>query len=377
VALLLSGCINAEVRQVIDSNGKMSGSLNAVVNLTSFYVQQGLQPENYSDADPLIESSICGSLSNSSNLTGVKCGISNAILTVSGNFNESNLTKAEGFFKSTGLFNSEYLFAPNTSGFGQFSGASGTDPVRALTEAKKQGANMTYVIDMPGEVYEAGGGRIVEGDAVFDLIDVLTNEKTIYARSRAPNGDFFGWFSLVAFAIILASPLLRWAINRKRKNSLYKEGPGILGTLLFIFFMIVLISVFLFESFSFFSGPGDLFSGFGLLFFLAIFVYSLVWFLGTDFEVSVDGIFTKQYFMEKRIRFSEVKKIERAEMDSIFFLGDWKVATPTGARVHPSETVYGGKNFRKGVLLYLKDGRTVYCLVRDGDWVIDAVRARI
>ena len=246
-------------------------------------------------------------------------------------------------------------------------------------DSQDKGAKMTFTITLPGAVYMVEGGKKVNQKAVFNLIDILEKDEEIYLRSTLLNQIFFGTFLTVSLGLIFLAPLIRWLINRKRKDSLYKDGHGVGKTILIMFGMFVLFSFFL----GTFMGHllssvslGRIIYGFGSLFFFLIFVQGLVGYLGTDSEVTKEGVFSKNYFMERKIKFSEIKKIEKVKRTSFSYLGKWKVSTLSGVSTHPDKLWHNGHAYRTGLLLHLKGGSTIYCLVRDIDWVFDAIKKR-
>jgi hypothetical protein len=383
--VLLSGCVNVNVRQKVTSEGTMTGSMNGTLDLTDLYLSYGVPRENFSQLDSVMYGSVCGNITSSpGNLTNIRCGVQNAVVTVSADFRETNLTEKDGFYRSYGLFNTEYLLVGNVSSI--TGGDSGMFDIGTLIQAKKKGASISYVIEMPSDAYEVGGGRLVnETDsygrtttvAKFDFIDVMTKGDQIYVRSREPNFLPIFLLTLLGLGAAFLPPALRWLIHPKRDKSLYKDGLGILWTILQVVGILMLNFFFLVSAIVYGSFPDQGWVVIGVMLFPALELYSIFIYLGFDFEVTKDGIFSRQNFMEKRFKFSEIKKVERAEMDSIFFLGDWKVATPSGTKVHPSETWYNGHAARKGVLISLKSGKSVYVLVKDIDWVIDSIKEQL
>lgn len=118
------------------------------------------------------------------------------------------------------------------------------------------------------------------------------------------------------------------------------------------------------------------------VFMLTIFIF--MWFfsyMGTDFEVSGEGIIYKKYFVKKTILFSEIKKIERAKAGLKLSLGKgvgYRVTTTSGEEVLPTYLERGnGQRWNKGILLFLENGNTVYYPVCDIGWVMEAVKAHI
>ena len=371
------------VRQKVTSEGKMTGSMNGTLDLTDLYLGYGVPRENFSQLDSVMDKEVCGNVTSSpGNLTNVKCTVRNGVVTISADFKETNLTEKDGFYKSYGLFNTEYLLVGNISSIMGGQDSAGID-IGMLIQAKKKGAKISYIIEMPTDVYEIGGGRLfneTKGSerttvvAKFDFIDVLTKGDQIYVRSREPNYAMLGILSFIGFGIAFLPPLLRWLIHPKRDKSLYKDGLGILWTILQVISILILNFVFFLAAMLYASFPEQGWLIIGVLLFPVLVLYSIFVYLDFDFEVTKEGVFSKQNFMERRIKFSEIKKVERAEVDSIFMLGDWKVATPSGTKVHPSETWHNGHAGRKGVLLSLKSGKTIYVLVKDIDWVIDSIK---
>ena len=378
---LLSGCVNINVRQQVTSDGSMTGLIDGEIDLTELYLGYDVPVENFSQYDSAMEKSICSNLTSLfGNLTNVRCNVYKGKLTMDAEFKEQNLTEDSGFYKSYSLFNTEYLLVNDANDISSEKDSS--IDVGSLIQAKKKGAQVFYTLQMPGDVYEVGGGQIVYDRSVsqyvaeFDMIDAMVNGTTIYARSREPN---YSTVVSIIFIGIVASflPLfIRWLFYKKREGSLYKDGLGIFWTiahlaLIFMLNFFFMLSALIYGSF---ADQGWLVGG--VILFPALMLCSIFLYLGFDFEVTNEGILSKQNFTDKMIKFSEIKKVEMAKMDSLLFLGDWKIVTPSGTKIHPSETWYNYHIARKGILISLKNGKSIYVLVKDIEWAMESIKGK-
>ena len=388
--LFLSGCEatnnltgNIEIREEISADGNASGSMSIYLDMTSLYLAAQVPEASYPQFDAVLKKSFCENASASFNLTkDAKCDVNNAIFTLSGNKTNSDhlLNKTDGLYKKSGLLYVEYLFAPNSSSLG---GASGAAP--NLSQLP-QGLKSKLTIEMPGEIFEVIGGKITTENygkkvAEFNFLEVLAKGTPISVRSRHMNGPVLSIITLLLLLLTIAMPIIRTLMNRKQADSLYKDSPNtILYAVLMLF---VIIPGFYWTSYMFFYASSIEMRITPLIW---AFVYNLGFivftalYLGTDFEVTKNGIIYKKFFVKKIIPFSQIKNIERAKIESrfTFKLLVKTYITPSGAKVQPTDIVNNLRGgLRKGILIFLKDGRTILYPVRDIDWVIDAVKSRV
>ncbi len=386
--LFLSACGTIEVRQKISKDGKVSGSIDINMDLTSFYVSLGIPKESFAEMDAAMFTQICENATASMNITNEECSVKNGIVALSGNLslnkNDEYINESNGFFKKSGFFITEYLYTPNTSTMFSGSSFNSTD----LDKFKASGLKMNIVVEMPGKIYDVVGGELIHEDyatdngaAIFDMLNIAPGEY-IGVRSREQNSSIFSVIILFLLFIIIALPFVRLIIHRKQEKSQYKDKPG---TFLFVLLMPFVALIFLVSVGGFTTSDN---SGFQILWAFIAFMMILSYitrafsYLSTDFELAGDGIIYKTCFIKKTILFSEIKKIERAEVGLLpFNLGKgygYKVATTSGEEISPTHLEKGNKQiWRKGILIFLKNGDAVYYPVRDIGWVIDAVKTHI
>lgn len=84
---------------------------------------------------------------------------------------------------------------------------------------RRFGANVTYTVNMPARIHEAGAGEVdgmVSGSTVqFDLIEVMEESEPITVTSRELN---FGYLTLIALVIVMAGLALSFFRAKKAKK---------------------------------------------------------------------------------------------------------------------------------------------------------------
>ncbi len=374
--LLISGCGGTiEIRQTVNSTGGMTGYMNGTFDLTQLYQQQNASYSDYSKVDEGAKSIICKQITDMINGTNTTCDLRNAILTFKGTKQGTQLNESEGFTVKKGWFATEYILNSNSSGF-----ASGNSSMNRtqLADLRDKGISIKYTIEMPGDVTDVVGGKIV-GDgkkvAQIDMMDVMMQEANITVRSMEFTG-LLGYIILAASASMILVPLSRRLLNIKEK-ALYREKPG--TWMLMLFYLPGSLVMFCGAALGFFviGKDAQTTSMFGAFFFSMAFALLILQYLGTDFAVSEKRIVIKTAFHKRIIPFSSIRKVERAKA-GIGLCGIrpcYLVTTTSGTKIKPAYLGRGnGLRWNKGVLITQKDGMTTYYPVRDAGWVIDAVK---
>jgi len=376
LVIFLSGCATIEVNQVIDEDGTVSGFMEADIDLTDLYIQSKIPRESFSQADIEFQKAFCeGNITESEDFENVKCGIKNAKLTFSANMT-GTLNESNGFFVSNGIIGNEYLFIPNISGFGS---GDQEELITQIIEAREKGAKITFNLNMPGTVYEVEGGKISGLNAQFDMIEILEKGEPIHIRSSEVNPVFLAIVGILGFGIILLAPIIHWIIYRKREYSLYKDGHGVVGTITIMLSLYITMSLVFVPIILNFTSPelrnNILLPVFALLF-VAMYLKYLFLYLANGFELTREDIFIRKNFMGRKIKSSQVTRVEIAKSDMFYLPGQMKVRTPDGEHIKPDEVLSNGHRSRKGILLYLKGGKTIFALVREINWVLAAFKKR-
>ncbi|MBI4451779.1 hypothetical protein HY642_07445 [Candidatus Woesearchaeota archaeon] len=380
LVLILSGCADLTVRQRVSANGETFGSMHLVLNLTQDFMNQQGTRMSYEEFDEYTKKNSCPALIEQFNLTNSTCDVKYLFLTYSGNGTGKNITEADGFVRRTHLLTTEYQLKPNMSGL-----TSGALDAAKITEARAQGVKATFILEVPGVVQYASSGTILNrsepgyGAVAFDMLDLLAGGKEISVTSTDYNRTAQIIFSALPLLLIVGVPIVRWLFNRKQKKSLYKDRAG---TGLYVTVVLVIVSLLFFTMYSFLFGPAE--NQLAVFFYAAamsaIITITVLFYVGTDFEVTQEGIVYKSNFAKKSIRFSEIRKVERAKV--VGWLRWWwarqTVTTTSGTTVKPTDFVQHAFRLRnRGVLFQLKNGKSVYYRVRDIDWVIETVKGRI
>ena len=196
--LFFSGCVNLEVHQTINSNGIANGSINMGVDMGAFYIVENVSPSNYSVIDSEFQANACNeSALAQEGYTDINCEVSNGVFTFSADTPTVSLNSST-FSVHPGLFYTEYWYTP--PGITLATLNISQDDLQTIQNLRSLGANITMIIEMPGEVYETNG-NIVNGAAQFDLFDILINGTTPYAKSRVLNAPLVGGLILVLVII--------------------------------------------------------------------------------------------------------------------------------------------------------------------------------
>jgi hypothetical protein len=183
--------------------------------------------------------------------------------------------------------------------------------------------------------------------------------------------DFLTVIAWLLIIIMIAPLFIRPFINRKQEKSQYKDKPG---TARFIFSELFLFVVFAISASIHVSNRA-------LCIIIAIasaasIVILALRYLGTDFEIAANGVTYKKNFKTKTIPFSHIKKVERAKIKGFSWIGRTKTfTTPAGEDIKPTEIIINLRNIRTGIILFLKDGSTIFYPVKETEWAIEAVKA--
>ncbi|MBI4159067.1 hypothetical protein HY500_02295 [Candidatus Woesearchaeota archaeon] len=382
VLLFLSGCGgNLRFYQKISSNGTVSGYMSGTLDLTELYAQQGIPQESYAAADAEFKTSMCEGFLDSSNLTNVECDLKYAMLIFSGNTPSEHINESNGFFIKKGFFVTEYLFAPNTS---KLISGGNSSQINMSDLAKEQNLRITFVAEMPGEIYDVEGGQIINDSSSYkkvveiNLMDAMIQGNPISIKSREINSSAMAAIAIILLLIIIVLPFLRLIVHRKQEKSQYKDKPG---TVLFMLFTSFFIILFVGAIGGYFSSDGNyqIFLAFVIFLYSMGFIIVIFQYTGADFEVAENGITYKNSFVKKNIPFSEIKKIEIAKLKTLWAKrGNYIFMTPSGEEVKPNEIVQNVCRYpNKGILIFLKNGRIIFYNIKDINWVIEATKTHI
>jgi hypothetical protein len=182
-AVLLAGCVTIEYEQIVDRDG--GSVITERIDLSALVAMS----EQYGEESDL--STICVNITKGQ--SDVDCKYDNGIITVKKSFKASD---GKYMFTKTSelpytvytlevrelpdLFDSESL---------DESGSTSTDfkSAEAKTAAaslKTAGAELTYNVSMPGEIYLAENGEIKNGKAQFDVLELMSSGEYIVVKSR-------------------------------------------------------------------------------------------------------------------------------------------------------------------------------------------------
>lgn len=212
VFLVLFGCLSMEVRMNIAGDGSTSGSLKMNADLKPLLAMQGVSAEQYAAMDSAtkaamdaaMKTAICANASTSMNLTNVKCDVKDVILTLSGDKAEGEKLNATVFKKTAGLFETEYVYSAPADSFSQ-----GMTPDQLQqAQASKSQINMTMYITMPGTISEATNGKIVNGVAVYDILDLAIKGKAPVVKSKEMNLPVVGGIVVVVLIVIVGAYMM-------------------------------------------------------------------------------------------------------------------------------------------------------------------------
>jgi hypothetical protein len=144
---------------------------------------------------------VCANLTQA-NLTDVKCSAKNAKVVMSG-----KLSKTPGFRKEDGLFETLYVYEVEEIG-----GTSMKGIAQNASMAKSIGAEMKYIVEMPGEIVETNGK--VEGNKVaFDIFDLASKNEMPYVKSKETK---FGTILAIIIGIVVIIAVVIILMRRKQ-----------------------------------------------------------------------------------------------------------------------------------------------------------------
>ncbi len=128
------------------------------------------------------------------------------------------LTEKDGFKKRATILGAKYSYRPNmTSLLGnEGGGQENSNPAMA----KAMGISMTYTVEMPGKITKVENGEIVDGKAVFDLLEA-GNER-LYIESEESR---IGILAAVGVALLVIA-LFLWLKTRRKPRMEAPPVPG-------------------------------------------------------------------------------------------------------------------------------------------------------
>jgi hypothetical protein len=207
LCILLAGCISVEYDQAVHRDG--SSLITENVDLNAL----------------LALSNVSQMASPCQNITGgedVACTYSDGVLSLSQNF-----TADSGAYSFNRTFEFPYVIytlearrlpqladttaeatgslAGSTNVSGNFSSPSSRLAGPTLRAA---GVQITYVIEMPGEIFEAQNGQVTDGRAKYDVLELMSKGKDIVVRSREPDLLALGLIGIAALAVLGAAGYL-------------------------------------------------------------------------------------------------------------------------------------------------------------------------
>jgi len=204
----------------IKSDGSTTGTMSLNMDMKPMLAMYGVTTEQYTalDAatkaqmDVAFKAQICANASTSMNLTNVKCDVKDAVLTVSGDVKGDKLNSTQ-FKVNSGLFETEYVFAPPADSFNN--GMTAEQLQNFSSQAA--GSKATLYVSMPGTISEATNGKIVNGVAVFDLVDLVMKGKAPAVKSKELNLPVIGGIVVVVLIVLVGAYMMMNKQPAKKK----------------------------------------------------------------------------------------------------------------------------------------------------------------
>jgi len=197
LVVIFSGCVQVTYYQKLHQDG--SSDIQIEMDLNKIYLMSSSfnQSMTMADFDAQMEKQVCSNITQE-NLTAVKCSVKNAKAVMSG-----KLDKTPGFEKEDGLFETVYNY--KIEGIGN-TGAN--ELAKNVSMLKAVGAEVKYIVEMPGEVVETNGKVENKSKVEFDLLDVLSKNETPYVKSKETKfvtiiAIVIGIIVIIALALIL------------------------------------------------------------------------------------------------------------------------------------------------------------------------------
>jgi hypothetical protein len=184
IAFFFFGCVNITYNQKVDRDGNSIisekidlGPLLALSNQSASMASQMSDP--------------CANLTDA----GVTCTYSNSTITITRAFKLSDgkykFTKKSEFpnvvytielNELPTIINSSSSTSLGDAGTsGDFNSSSAKSAALTLSGMR---TNITYIVEMPGEVYSAENGQIKNGKAEYDIVSLMSNGKNIIVKSK-------------------------------------------------------------------------------------------------------------------------------------------------------------------------------------------------
>lgn len=214
-ALLLAGCVKIDFDQAVDRDG--GSFITERIDMSALVAMS----EQYGGDSDM--SDICVNIT--SGQSGLGCEYDDGVVTVN-----KSIKPGEGkytFTKTSELPYTVYTLEVRTlpeladpeeldsSGSAPGTAKDFKDPEAKTSAAtlKTAGAAITYTVSMPGEIYSAEGGKIADGKAEFDVLDLMSEGEYIVVKSRELDLLVVGGAAVLLLAVI--GGVAFFAIKRK------------------------------------------------------------------------------------------------------------------------------------------------------------------
>jgi len=227
IAVLMSGCIKLTINQVINADGssevQVIYDMSALSAMAQAFANESADGEDASDSKSEMEES-CAGFYNSTSLQNPRCSVTDDLKVVMSG--ETSLDGNPAFKVSRSIPYVTYTFdakAVNSilSDVGDAQGQSfDTDQLKqAKAAAGAMGMSFTYVVQMPGTIYEADAGTIEEDKITIDIFDMLDSEN-VYIKSRELNLLWdIGLIVIVVITVFLVILFLGKRGNKIQSNA--------------------------------------------------------------------------------------------------------------------------------------------------------------
>jgi hypothetical protein len=203
LSLLFAGCVKIEYEQILDRDG--SSVITERLDLSALVALS----EQYGEKSDL--ASICVNITKGQ--SDIDCKYDEGIVTVKKSFKAGDgysFTRTSELpytvytlelRKLPDLFDSESL----EGGADTSSDFKGPKAKTAATTLKTAGAEVTYSVSMPGEIFLAKNGEIKSGKAEFDVLGMMSDGEYIIVKSREPDIVLIGGAAAVLVIVIGAA----------------------------------------------------------------------------------------------------------------------------------------------------------------------------
>jgi len=211
LSILLLGCIDIEYNQDVDRSG--NSVITEKINFTALIEaskEQNQTPPDYS--------SIC--INATKGRSDIYCAYEDGVVTVRKNFTEDDGNYV--FEKSSEFPNIVYTLEVrrlpdlgNTDDLGQTDTSADFKSAEARNSAatlRAVAVKITYVVSMPGEIYSAENGKMVDGAAEFDVLERMSEGEYIVVKSRELD---IVPLAAIGLAILIAGGLVVFFLKKK------------------------------------------------------------------------------------------------------------------------------------------------------------------